>query len=151
MKKEITGWHVLGGFVVMFGIIVSVNLTLAYNAVATFPGLEVKNSYVASQQFQANRAAQLKLGWEVSAVLQDGEVRLEILEDGRAIAAKRIEQATLGHATNVSGDEELTFAFDGTALVAPAVIERGNLNLRLKARADDGTLFQQRVIVLVAR
>jgi nitrogen fixation protein FixH len=150
MIKEIKGWHVFAGFVVMFGIIISVNLTLAFNAVRTFPGLEVKNSYVASQKFDAARAAQEALGWQVSAVLDGSTLRLTILEGGRAIAPQ-IEQATLGRATHVGDDEALVFTFDGTALVAPTRITPGNLNLRLKARAADGTLFQQRVIVKVAR
>lgn len=46
--KELTGRHVLLMFVAGFGIIIAVNLTLAFSAVRTFPGLEVKNSYVAS-------------------------------------------------------------------------------------------------------
>ncbi|MCW1949884.1 MAG: FixH family protein, partial [Octadecabacter sp.] len=54
---EIKGWHVLAGFGAAFGIIIAVNLTLAYKAVQTFPGLEVKNSYVAGQVFDENRIA----------------------------------------------------------------------------------------------
>ena len=64
---KLTGWHVLAIFVGCFSVIVTVNLTLAYNAVATFPGLEVKNSYVASQHFDAERRAQEALGWDVRA------------------------------------------------------------------------------------
>ena len=50
---EIKGWHVFATFAAAFGIIISVNLTLAFKAVATFPGLEVRNSYIASQSFDA--------------------------------------------------------------------------------------------------
>ena len=57
MTRQIKGWHVLTGFGVAFGVIIAVNLTLAYQAVATFPGLEVKNSYVASQSFDVDREA----------------------------------------------------------------------------------------------
>jgi hypothetical protein len=39
------------------------------------------------------------------------------------------------------------FRFDGAQLRAPVVAGPGNWNLRLKARADSGVLFQQRVIV----
>ena len=42
MTKEIKGWHVASIFVVAFSIIISVNLVLAFNAIKTFPGLEVK-------------------------------------------------------------------------------------------------------------
>ena len=36
-----------------FAVIIGVNVTMAVLAVGTFPGLEVKNSYVASQSFDA--------------------------------------------------------------------------------------------------
>ena len=148
MIREITGWHVLAGFVLAFGIIIAVNLTLAVNAVRTFPGLEVKNSYVASQSFDADRTAQEALGWDVAAVVEGDVLRLTILKDGAALAPV-IEQAIFGRATSVVADQNLDFAFDGRALVAPVEAGPGNWNLRLKARAEDGTLFQQRIIVRV--
>ncbi len=80
--KPITGWHIFGLFVLGFGTIIAVNLTLAFNAVRTFPGLEVKNSYVASQSFEADRAAQNALNWTVSAHVFDGELVLSFDQDG---------------------------------------------------------------------
>lgn len=145
---EIKGWHVFASFSAAFGVIIAVNLTLAYQAVATFPGLEVRNSYVASQSFDVDRAAQIDLDWEVSAQLDGQSLSLVILEDGRAISPK-IEEATFGRATNVAFDETPQFRFDGTALRARVEAGPGNWNLRLKARASDGTLFQQRIIVEV--
>ena len=146
MIQEIKGWHVLAAFVLAFGVIIAVNLTLAFNAVRTFPGLEVKNSYVASQGFDRNRAAQLALGWEVSAQLEGGALALFVIENGRPIAPV-IESATFGRATNVVADQTPAFTFDGTALRAPVDAGPGNWNLRLRMRSSDGTLFQQRVIV----
>ena len=145
---EIKGWHVFAGFCAVFGIIIAVNLTLAYKAVATFPGLEVKNSYVASQTFDVERVAQTALGWDVSAVLEGHVLSLIILKDGAPIAPK-IESATFGRATNIAFDETPAFMFDGDALRSKVVAGKGNWNLRLKARAEDGTLFQQRIIVTV--
>jgi len=150
MIQEIKGWHVFCGFAAAFGIIIAVNLTLAIQAVRTFPGLEVKNSYVASQAFDADRSAQVALGWDVSATLKDGVLSLFILEDGTPIAPK-IEQVTLGRATHVAQDESPVFTFDGTALRAPVKAGAGNWNVRLKARANDGTLFQQRIVVRAAK
>jgi len=147
---EIKGWHVLTGFVLAFGVIVTVNLTLAFNAVRTFPGLEVKNSYVASQVFDENRDAQLALGWEVSAEVTDGLLRLEVLRDGRAITPEIVE-ATFGRATSVAQDQIPVFEDRGSAWVAPVDAGAGNWNLRVKMLADDGTLFQQRIVVRVNR
>ena len=143
---EIKGWHVFGIFALAFGVIISVNLTLAFNAVKTFPGLEVKNSYVASQSFDADRAAQLALGWDVSAQLDGTDLILAIMQDGQPVVAT-IEDAIFGHATRVKADQTPEFVFDGVHYRATVSAAAGNWNLRLKARAADGTLFQQRVIV----
>ncbi len=146
MTREIKGWHVAAGFVAAFGVIIAVNLTLAVNAVQTFPGLEVKNSYVASQSFDEDRNAQTALGWDVSAKLEGSNLVLTIVQDGQPIAPD-IESATFGRATNVSQDQTPVFFFDGAAYRAPVDVGPGNWNLRIKARSEDGTLFQQRIIV----
>lgn len=145
---EIKGWHVLSMFVIGFGIIISVNLTLAFNAVKTFPGLEVKNSYVASQSFNADRAAQEALNWDVAATLSGHELRLSFEQDGASVRPV-IERAIFGRATSVAADQEPVFVFDGVAFVAFVDGGAGNWNLRLWATAPDGTEFQQRIIVEV--
>lgn len=146
MTRELTGWHVLSIFIAAFTVIIGVNLTLAFNAVKTFPGLEAKNSYVASQTFDADRATQLALGWDVSAEIRGDVLTLRILKDGTAIAP-RIEEAIFGRATSVAQDQTPAFAFDGEVLRATVQGGGGNWNLRLRARADDGTLFRQRIVV----
>lgn len=147
---EIKGWHVFASFALAFGVIIAVNLTLAFQAVRTFPGLEVRNSYVASQSFDADRDAQLALGWDVTAHLHGQVLTLTILENGTAIAPQ-ITSATFGRATTVAFDETPDFQFDGKALRATVAGGAGNWNLRLRAVADDGTPFQQRIIVRADR
>lgn len=150
MTREIRGIHVLGMFVLGFGIIIAVNLTLAFNAVRTFPGLEVKNSYVASQSFDARRDAQLALGWEVSARYEQGSLRLNIADASGPVRPARLE-GILGRATHVGDDLVPEFRFNGTDHVAQADLGPGNWNLRMKAVAPDGTPFEQRVIVRVVQ
>ena len=139
-----------GGFVAAFGVIIAVNLTLAFQAVRTFPGLEVKNSYVASQSFDADRDAQEALGWVVSADVDHDLLTLMILQDGTGIAPQ-VEEATFGRATSVVADQTPDFTFDGNALVAPVNAGPGNWNLRVKLRAANGVLFQQRIVVHITR
>jgi nitrogen fixation protein FixH len=148
MIREIRGVHVFIAFAMAFSVIIAVNLTLAWNAVATFPGLEVKNSYVASQSFDADRAAQESLGWDVAATLSGGTLSLRIAEQDQPIAPV-IEKAVFGRATSVAADQNPVFVFNGDAFVAKVEAGPGNWNLRLRARASDGTLFQQRIIVKV--
>jgi nitrogen fixation protein FixH len=151
MKRELTGRHVAALFCTGFGIIIAVNLTLAWNAVSTFPGLEVKNSYVASQSFDRDRAEQEALGWTVSAEARDGQLRLSVMDaQGVPVEVERLD-ATLGRATHVQDDSRPAFVFDGTAYVAAADLAPGNWNIRMVAEATDGSTFRQRVILHVPK
>jgi nitrogen fixation protein FixH len=67
MTRRFTGWHMAGIMILFFGVIVTVNMTMAVFATRTFGGKVVENSYVASQQFNewlAAARAQEKLGWK---------------------------------------------------------------------------------------
>lgn len=147
--KPLNGYHVLAIFVAGFSIIIAANLTLAFQAVKTFPGLETRNSYASSQTFDRDRGAQLALGWTVSAELSGGELVLKV-DDAYGPVIPEIVSATLGRATHVGDDQSPQFIHDGTAFVAPVgELGRGNWNLRLVARAADGTLFRQRIVMWV--
>lgn len=52
-----TGWHMLTIMVLFFGTVIAVNITMAWNAVSSWSGLVVKNTYVASQQFNGKAEA----------------------------------------------------------------------------------------------
>lgn len=54
-----TGWHMIGVICLFFGTIISVNFYMAYQAVHSWSGLVVDNTYVASQQFN-NKVAEAK-------------------------------------------------------------------------------------------
>ena len=148
-EREFTGKHALMLFGGAFAVIIGVNIALAVNAVKTFPGLEVKNSYVASQEFDQRRSAQEALGWSVYASSQGDMVKLEITDaDGNPVEVAKLT-ATLGRATHVQDDQQPEFAFDGQAYIAPADLGPGNWNIRMVARARNGTEFTQRVILHV--
>ena len=150
MTKQLTGWHVLAIFGTALAIIISVNLTLAFQAVATFPGLETRNSYVVSQAFESDRAAQEALGWAVSADVTDGELHL-LIDDAIGPVVAHIKSATLGRATHVGEDVTPAFLHDGSRFVAEVPpLGAGNWNLRLVAEAPDGTAFRQRIVVRIA-
>ena len=151
MIKELNGWHVLAIFGSAFAVIIGVNLTLAFQAVHTFPGLETKNSYVVSQFFEEDRAAQEALGWDVSASVERGALYL-VIDDALGPVRPEITAATLGRATHVGEDVTPIFAHDGTRFVAAIPeLAPGNWNLRLAAVAPDGTDFRQRIVLRVAK
>lgn len=148
--KPFTGRKALLTICSCFAVIIAVNFTLAYKAVATFPGSERSQKYIAGQGFDARRAAQEALGWDVAAVVQDDVLRLSFERDGTPLSP-RIVSATLGRATSVAQDTTPDFEWDGRAYVAPVARGAGNWNLRLQAEAADGTPFQQRIVVKVVR
>ncbi|MCF6446127.1 FixH family protein [Nereida sp. MMG025] len=147
--KPFTGRKFLFIMIAAFGVIITVNLTLAFNAVRTFPGVETKNSYVASQSFDARRTAQSALGWSIHADAQDGMVHLAITDKaGKPVRVAKLD-ATLGRATHVKDDQAPEFVFRNGVYEAPATLGAGNWNIRMKAIAADGTPFEQRVILHV--
>ncbi|WP_420568529.1 FixH family protein [Thalassovita sp.] len=148
-ERQITGRHVFLGFAAAFGLIIAVNVFMAFNAIKTFPGLEVKNSYVASQEFNVRKAAQEALGWTVTAVHLKGTLYLNINdENGNPVVPKELH-AVVGRATSIAEDVEPAFSFDGRAHVAQLELADGNWNIRMNAIAEDGTEFTQRVILHV--
>ncbi|WP_372885152.1 FixH family protein [Shimia sp.] len=148
-ERRFTGRHAAFVFVGAFGVIIAVNALLAWSAVRTFPGLEVKNSYVASQEFDARKAAQVALGWTVSARHQGGLLILSITDDDGAPVRVASLDTVLGRATHVKDDVRPALQFDGTAYVAPIELAPGNWNIRMAATAADGTAFTQRVVLQV--
>jgi len=149
---ELTGKHVLAITVTAFSIIIGVNLFMAFSAVGTFPGLETPNSYVASQQFDQLRVAQEALEWDVSAELQGEELVVDIKgADGYAVEVVKIG-GIFGRATHVKDDQEPVFSQTSTGAYVAHVGELagGNWNFRMTATAQDGTPFQQLIVLYVA-
>ena len=139
MDKPLAGRHVLAMFVGGFSIIIAVNIALAVNAVRTFPGLEVANSYVASQSFDARRDAQTALGWKAMVTYDAGTLRLRIAgRDGTEIDPTRFV-ATVGRPTSQTADKPL--AFDGRGEVRVA-LGTGRWRLDLRTRQADEPFAQ---------
>ena len=140
-----TGRKVLAMFVGAFAVIIGVNLLMAYSAISTFPGMDVKNSYVASQSFDAERAAQLALGWTVSVTYEPGELIVEVVDKSGRPADVALLNAIVGRPTHVRDDQTPQFQQRGGKFRAPLTLAPGKWNLRLKATALDGTKFHQRL------
>jgi nitrogen fixation protein FixH len=148
---EITGRQVFGFTAGAFGIIIAVNLLLAYKAVSTFPGLEVANSYVASQDFDRDRLAQEALGWTLSASYEAGEQRLYLRfvdADGRVAPVADLT-VLVGRSTEAREDQTPDLQQASGLWTAPLALDRGKWLLRVEAQAQDGTRFSQRISLFV--
>lgn len=151
--RKLTGWHVLAIAVGAFSIIIGVNVFMAVKAVGTFPGLETHNSYVASQEFDVNRAAQEALGWTVTPTLHDEALSLMIEgPDGAPVQVAEIG-GILGRATHVLDDQTPEFrrVMTGAYVADVGTLDFGKWELRLEARAEDGTPFRQLIELYVPK
>jgi nitrogen fixation protein FixH len=144
MMTELTGKHVLAITVSAFAVIIAVNLTLAYQAVSTFPGLEVQNSYVASQGFNDRKAAQEALGWVVAPSYAAGRVDLAFTDrDGQPVVVHELE-VLIGRTTSTVDDARPEFLQAGDVYTAALPLARGKWMVKVTATTADGTLFEQR-------
>ncbi|AJD46104.1 cation transporter [Rhizobium sp. SEMIA 4085] len=104
--KGFTGRHMLFIMLSFFGIIISVNMTMAWYASSSWSGLVVKNAYVASQEF--NKKAQAMRAMATSGVsgefaLQDGLIVYGLRDRGGSPAAA--DEVT-AHFRRPVGDQE---------------------------------------------
>ncbi len=149
MTKPLTGRKVLAISVSAFAVIFAVNILMAVKAISTFPGLEVDNSYVASQTFDAERKAQDALGWTLTESHSDGMLRLAFRDrDGLPVAVDRLS-AVVGRTTEAAQDLHPEFTLRNGDYVAPAPLEPGKWMILLEAYAKDGTRFHQRLDLFV--
>ena len=149
--KPLTGRKVFAIFAAAFALIVGVNVFMAWNAIGTFPGLEVANSYVASQTFDAERAAQEALGWETAAAIEGETVQLSITgPDGKPAQVTGIE-GTIGRATQRTDDQVLEFRQNefGVHVAAVEPLDFGKWEVRFIATAANGTPFRQRLQIIL--
>ncbi|NBZ87245.1 FixH family protein [Stagnihabitans tardus] len=145
--RPFTGWHMLALALGFFGVIIAVNVVMAWQAIATFPGLEVKSSYAESQNFDKVRAAQVALGWKVSPGYDRAkdQLRLSFLDRaGEPVVLKDIS-VLVGRPTETKEDRNpvMRMAEDG-AYVADEKLPLGKWMIQIKAHAQDGTLYQAR-------
>ena len=146
---ELTGRHVLAITISAFAVVIGVNITLAYQAVATFPGLEVKNSYVASQSFDADRDAQQNLGWSLNNAYQPGLLRLQFTDANGQTAPVTGLAVLVGRATVAKDDQKPVFVLENGAFSTPLDLGPGKWIMQVTAFAADGTAFRQRIDLMV--
>jgi nitrogen fixation protein FixH len=151
--RPLTGWHVLAMFVAFFGVVIAVNVLLAYKAISTFPGLEVENGYVASQSFDREMAVQKALHWTMKPTYDAAadQMRLAFTDaTGQPVTLADLT-ALIGRTTEAADDKTPTFTLQDGVYVAPVVLPLGKWMMAVEAHAKDGTLFHQRIDLYVNR
>lgn len=136
-QKPFTGKHAAIILCVFFGIIMAVNFTMARYASATFGGVVVKNSYVASQEFNEwlDRAEeQAGWGWQVTSQSQD-DGRVLIRTHG--VPADAAVTAVACHPLGKHSDTTLAFRrIEGGTFVSTAPLPDDRWTLRMQVSAE---------------
>lgn len=142
----LTGRHVALMFIGGFGIIIAVNIALAVNAVRTFPGLEVQNSYVASQEFDAKRDAQERLGWTTEIGHENGYLVVKIEgADGKPASVGTLV-VHVARPTEPKDGQAVAIRADGTSRVK---LDPGLWRVDVQATGPGGTDYEYRAMIEV--
>lgn len=137
-----TGRKMAAIMVAFFAVVIAVNVYMAREASATFGGVVVKNSYVASQHYNRwleEASAEEALGWSASATHQaNGHVALVLTGPSRNAAPTAIARQPLGTRADVS----LHFVPKGAGrFVSVQSLPADRWRLRVSVQ-DGGTLWR---------
>ncbi len=143
-SKELTGRKVFLIVAGAFAVIITVNFYMAFSAVNTFPGLEVENSYVASQQFNDRARAQQALGWTLSASNQGGKLHIAIVDkDGKPVYPASIK-VRVGRPTIARDDQNVEMTLQGDQYVGDTNLYFGKWYAYVDTISSGGVpLFQR--------
>ncbi|MEM9048733.1 MAG: FixH family protein [Pseudomonadota bacterium] len=139
--RPLTGRVVAIVAVSAFGVILAVNLTMAWFATSGFPGLVVKNAYIASQGWDRNRAAQNALGWQVTAALANTALSVEILTRTGSPLGGLVVEAEIARPTALEGAQTVLLRFDGARYRSEVDLASGRWAAALTVTAPDGAVW----------
>lgn len=148
--RHFTGRDMTAILIAFFGMVITVNFTMARYAVRTFGGTVVDNSYVASQEFnswlrQARRQA--KLGWmPVFELTADKRISIIVsTHESRPVDA--VLRGTLRHPLGQSPDRDIQFETLGRGRwLSRSPLPQGRWTVHLTlARGDDHFTWLERI------
>ena len=139
-EKELKGGHVLAMIIAFFGVIIAVNMVMAYLANSTWSGLVVENGYVASQNFHndlARARAQEALGWNVGFSYDKDSVKVTFADAKGAKLDKLTLTGKLQRTVTDKEDQVLAFGWMGSGTyTAPARLAPGLWEVEIDGRGD---------------
>jgi nitrogen fixation protein FixH len=123
-----TGRHMLIIMLAFFAIVFAANMTLVYFANHSWTGLVVKNSYVASQEFNKTTASLEQAAANVHADLkyQNGQMSVTLTDnDGNAVNGVNMK-VTLGRPSHEGEDKTFILQAQGNGVhIADPALARG--------------------------
>jgi len=149
--KPLTGRKVLIIALAAFGLVIAANMTLLFSSLGSFPGLVVPNSYVASQGYDAERQAQIALGWSVAARHADGRLAVTVTDaDGAPVRGLQVT-ATIGKPASQADDVTIGLIPDFEGYVMEAPLAPGLWRIEIEARGEAGALMRANTQIYLKR
>jgi nitrogen fixation protein FixH len=142
----LTGWHVLAIIGLFFGTIITVNIALAIFATGTFPGLVVKNSYVASQNYNALLAeaqVQAESGIKAQLSAKAGVLEFRLADASGAPLRLLAVAAHAGRPASNRDDRAIAFTETGEYYRAESALPAGRWIVDVEARDGETLVFRQ--------
>ncbi len=145
--KPFTGHHMLAIVCAFFTIVIVANGTMAYFASSSWTGLVVKNSYVASQKYNAHLQSardQLEIGWTSRLEYDSSRLDFRLLDrSGHPISGAQVS-ASLERPVGTSEDVKIAFieVVPGTYR-SEATLGSGSWNATVIARQNDKPDYTQ--------
>ncbi len=153
IERKFTGWHMLAFVLLFFGTIISVNIYMATMAITSWTGLVVKNSYVASQEFNEKLAAsnaQAALHLQVNLTYREGELIFS-LRDANSIPVPMTDVIiALTRPIGVALDRTLTLSPKGDDYSVVEDLPAGVWNVVIHALVPGNPDFNYRARLIVA-
>jgi nitrogen fixation protein FixH len=145
-RFEVRGVHVLVAMLLFFGAVIGVNVAFAVAAIGSFPGEDVRRSYLQGLSYNdtlATRRTQAAQGWRATAALRQTEhgALLEvIMRDANGAPINGLEtQGALRWPSAERLDRALDFesAGEGRYVARLGVLHAGRWILRARAADPD--------------
>lgn len=113
-QKTLKGWHVLLIMLGFFGLMFTVNGIFLYHAITSFPGEDVKKSYVQGLNYNQTldqRAQQAQLGWTAEAGLDKDQLIFRLRDE---VGAPVLSHTVIGELRRLATkDDDLVLMFEG--------------------------------------
>jgi len=141
-ERKLTGRTVLIIAVTAFGVVIAANMAMLYAATGTFPGLVVKNSYVASQGWDARKAEQAALGWQSAIAFRGDTLTASLTDETGARVEGLAVTATIGRPASDVADQTIKLAAGAGAYAAPLTLAPGQWRVEITASDAKGRSYR---------
>lgn len=153
-EGQFTGRHLLFIMLAFFAVVIAVNVAMASLAGSSWTGFVVKNSYIASQEFNAKVAAaraQDALGWKARLEVREGLASLAMTDArGRPVFARAARLVWRSPATDRL-DRTVTLSPSGARMEGPVDVPDGQWVVEIEVDPQQGPTWRDTLRMYVAK